>query len=247
MRSDTGQSSESTPEGSPHPVVSAWLAGVQDRSELLRSPNPRRWVLGLPGAVMSSDSTTRGGQLVSCSANDPWPEGPFGRIDVIGAHLSANDPDTWWAGLRSRLADGGVVTVASLGPSTLPGLRAALGWPADMVGAWWPDMHDLGDALVRAGLADPVLESERLVLTYQDWRLASNDIQTFPWRPPAGSWSEMPSASWQDLLESQVGSDGRIRLSLELVYGHAWRAEPRLKKSLAQGAAMQFVPRNRFI
>ena len=115
-----------------------------------------------------------------------------------------------------------------------------------MVGAWLPDMHDLGDALVRAGLADPVLESERLVLTYQDWRVASNDIQTFPWRPPAGSWSEMPCASWQDLLESQVGSDGRIRLSLELVYGHAWKAEPRLKKSLAQGAPMQFVPRNRF-
>lgn len=246
MHTDTSQSSEASLGGSTHPVVSAWLAGVQDRSELLRSPNPRRWVLGLPGAVTSSDSTTRGGGHVSSSTNDPWPEGPFGRIDVIGAHLAANDLDAWWAGLRSRLAEGGVMTVASLGPSTLPGLRQALGWPAELVGAWLPDMHDLGDALVRAGLADPVLESERLVLTYQDWRVASNDIQTFPWRPPAGSWSAAPSARWQDLLQSQVGPDGRIRLSVELVYGHAWMAKPRLKKSAAQGTPVQFVPRNRF-
>src|SRR5690606_36849372 len=84
-----------------------------------------------------------------------------------------------FAGFRRVLRPGGVLLFTSFGPDTLSELRAS--WAAadrfSHVNRFL-DMHDVGDALVRAGLAEPVLDVERFTLTYPDVDGLVRDLKT---------------------------------------------------------------------
>ena len=76
------------------------------------------------------------------------------------------------------LRPGGLLTFTTFGPDTLVELRRA--WAAADGHAHvnrFIDMHDLGDALVRAGLAEPVLDVERYTLTYAEVRDLMRDLK----------------------------------------------------------------------
>src|SRR5438046_4212119 len=84
-------------------------------------------------------------------------------------------PDTVFAEAARVLAPGGVLLFATLGPDSLAEIRRALA-AADNgthVHAAF-DMHDLGDLAMRGGLAEPVLDVDRLTVTYAEpaalWR-----------------------------------------------------------------------------
>ena len=82
-----------------------------------------------------------------------------------------NDPDRCLRECRRVLRPGGLLSFATFGPDTLVELRRA--WAAvdgHVHVNRFIDMHDLGDALVRAGLAEPVMDVERYTLTYADVR-----------------------------------------------------------------------------
>ena len=67
------------------------------------------------------------------------------------------------------LTPGGVLMFATFGPDSLKELRAA--WASvDEAGhvQSFVDMHDIGDALVGARLADPVMDLDHFTLTYAD-------------------------------------------------------------------------------
>ena len=95
----------------------------------------------------------------------------------------------------------------------------------------FPDMHDLGDAAVRAGLRDPVLDVDRLSVTYQDADALFRDLTGCGARnciadrglslTGKGRFAAMTTA-----LEQQR-RDGVIELDLELVYGHCWGSAAR--------------------
>src|SRR5262245_11670874 len=71
--------------------------------------------------------------------------------------------------VKRVLKPGGVFSFSTLGPDSLRELRSA--WAAADSGPHvhrMLDMHDVGDALIRAGFAEPVLDVERIVLTYRD-------------------------------------------------------------------------------
>ncbi len=79
----------------------------------------------------------------------------------------SHDPDAVFQEIRRVLQPGGLLTFATLGPDTLRELRD--GWrkiDAHPHVHRFIDMHDLGDALMRAGLAEPVMDTERLTVTY---------------------------------------------------------------------------------
>ena len=86
----------------------------------------------------------------------------------------------------------------------------------------FPDMHDVGDALVRAGLRDPVLDVDRLRVTWRsaddlfDDLLACGAICDWP-----GDVGDVASA-----LEA-ADQPGQLAIELELVFGHAWGSGPR--------------------
>ncbi len=93
------------------------------------------------------------------------------------------------------------------------------------------DMHDIGDALVSAGLADPVLDVDRLTVKYPDARKLFRDLTLSGSRNSLagrrrgllgkGQFNRLVAA----LSEASPGT--AIEIDLELVYGHCWSAGPR--------------------
>ena len=121
---------------------------------------------------------------------------PLPARDMLFSSLMlqwCNDPDAVFRECRRVLRPGGVLTFTSLGPDTLKELRRS--WDAADPGHAhvnaFIDMHDLGDALTRAGFAEPVLDVERYTLTYAAAIDLMRDLKTIgahnanAGRPPA--------------------------------------------------------------
>jgi malonyl-CoA O-methyltransferase len=144
------------------------------------------------------------------------------------------------------LAIEGLLMFSTLGPDTLAELRSAAG--PDRVHAF-ADMHDLGDMLVAAGFAEPVMDTERITMVYADGEALLSDLrasgQTCALAAAGGAQRRGLSgrrfrAALSDNLAAQR-RDGKLSVSYEVVYGHAWKAAPR---QLADGRAiMQFERR----
>ncbi|NSL54490.1 methyltransferase domain-containing protein [Uliginosibacterium aquaticum] len=134
---------------------------------------------------------------------------------------------------------GGLLMFATLGPDTLRELRGALDSDKGERVHRFIDMHDLGDCLVQAGFADPVMDMQRLTLTYPDADAIFRDLRA------AGATNAATNrprglagkAGWQAARAAleQTRQDGRLPLTLELVFGHAWKAAP---KQIEDGRAV---------
>lgn len=127
---------------------------------------------------------------------------------------------------------GGMVMFSTLGPDTLKELRASLP-PSDAEHLHrFIDMHDLGDALVKAGFADPVMDMDMITVTYAGLDDLLNALRT------SGSTNASTSrprglvgkGHWQHLRSryEQLRKNDRLPVTVEVVYGHAWKAEPKV-------------------
>ena len=119
------------------------------------------------------------------------------------------------------LAPEGLLMFATLGPDTLKELREAAG--AARVHAF-ADMHDLGDLLVAAGFAAPVMEMEVLTFTYPDSRALLEDLRA---SGQTNARRDRPRGLAGRRFLTQVMSSLPPRATFEVVYGHAWRGAPR--------------------
>lgn len=138
------------------------------------------------------------------------------------------DPLQAFAGIARVLRPGGLVLFSSFGPDTLHELRAA--WAAvDERPHVHPfvDMHDYGDMLMHAGFADPVMDVERMTLTYRDAMQLMREIKLIgagnasPGRQ-RGLVGRQRIAAVCDAYERFRDRDGRLPVSYEVVHGHAW-------------------------
>ena len=89
------------------------------------------------------------------------------------------------------------------------------------------DMHDVGDALVRAGFADPVMDVEHIRLTYPDVRSLMRDIKGVGAHNATegrarGLTGRGALRALEAAYEGMRDSEGRLPLTYEVVYGHAW-------------------------
>jgi malonyl-CoA O-methyltransferase len=141
-----------------------------------------------------------------------------------------NDLDRAFAEVRRVLAPGGLWLFATFGPDTLRELRAAFaaadGGAAAHVNAFI-DMHDIGDALLRAGFADPVMDQEILTLTYSDLPSLLRDLRGVGVRNalagrPRGLFGPRRLRAAAEFYASRYACQGRLPATWELVYGHAW-------------------------
>lgn len=153
-----------------------------------------------------------------------------GSVDLVFSNLMlqwCNQPDVVFQEFRRILRPGGLLLFATFGPDTLKELRAA--WSAadgHTHVSRFIDMHDLGDALVRAGLAEPVMDVEHLTLTYADLRSLMRDLKTMGAsnatagrnRGLTGRQRLAAAAAHYETLRR----DGRLPATWEVVYGHAW-------------------------
>lgn len=145
------------------------------------------------------------------------------------------------------LAVGGLLMFATVGPDTLKELRAALPAQAGERVHRFLDMHDLGDALLQAGFADPVMDRQDLTLCYPDLDALIGDLRASSatnaakGRPRGLSGKGGWRVAREALLQTQV--NGQLAVSVELIFGHAWKAAP---TQTADGrAVIRFQPRPR--
>jgi malonyl-CoA O-methyltransferase len=165
---------------------------------------------------------------------------PFasGAIDLVWSNMAlhwAADPLAALREFHRVLAVEGLLMFSTLGPDTLAGLRAAAGKARVHAFA---DMHDLGDMLVAAGFAEPVMDMERLTIEYADGDALLADLrasgQTCALARPIGEARRGPPglmgrgflAALKGSLAAQHAA-GKLPVSYEVVYGHAWKAAPR--------------------
>jgi malonyl-CoA O-methyltransferase len=131
-----------------------------------------------------------------------------------------------FAELHRVLAVDGLLHFALLGPDTLKELRTAaakVGSPD--TAARFADMHDIGDLLVAAGFADPVMEMEMLTLTYRKPRAFLADQRRLGVRD--GLLGSMPWRQWRRVFAAWEREEGFLPARFEIIYGHAWKAAPR--------------------
>jgi malonyl-CoA O-methyltransferase len=159
------------------------------------------------------------------------------RVGLVWANMVLHgvfDPPALFARWQATLAVDGFVMFSCLGPGTLRELRALyarLGWPAPT--PTFIDMHDLGDMLVQAGFADPVMDQEVLTLSWDSPQALLAELRTLGGNTSPARLPGLRTPRWRDRLlqelQTLAGPDGKPRLSIEVAYGHAFRAAPRLR------------------
>jgi malonyl-CoA O-methyltransferase len=151
-----------------------------------------------------------------------------------------NDPDAVFRECRRVLRPGGLLSFATFGPDTLVELRRAWGAVDGNTHVnRFIYMHDLGDALVRSGLAEPVLDVERYTLTYESVRDLMGDLKAIGAHNanagrPRGLTGKGALARMTAGYE-QFRRDGRLPATYEVVYGQAWCPAGSLRDRVTPG------------
>lgn len=176
--------------------------------------------------------------------NQPTPQSHWVEADLANTGLPAESQDLIWSNMalhwhpephkvlaewRRLLKPQALAMFSSLGPASLQELRSAL-QEADLhtAGLNFVDMHDFGDLLLENGFADPVMDQETITLTYRSAQTLLQEVHLLGGNPNPGRKAGLSTARWRDrllqALEKQRHMDGTIHLTLEVAYGHAWRA-----------------------
>lgn len=166
-------------------------------------------------------------------------------IDLVFSNLLlqwCDAPDEVLAEVRRVLRPGGFLSFSTLGPDTLTELREA--WKAaddaSHVSSFL-DMHDVGDALTRAGFAEPVLDVERLTLAYTDVIALTRDLKAIGAHNAAAGRARglTGRGKWRAMTDAYEAfrRDGRLPATYEVIYGAAWSPEGRSGRELAAAGA----------
>lgn len=175
---------------------------------------------------------------------------PFGQnsLDLVWSNLALHwhpQPDRVFAEWRRTLRVEGLLMFSNFGPDTFRELRTAFA-ALDGTAHTLPfvDMHDFGDQLVEAGFSTPVMDMEQITVTYDSPEKLLADVRAFGGNPLAtrrrgligrAAWGRMLAA-----LEAQRRPDGKLGLTFEVIYGHAFRPAP--KVTAAGDAIVRFKP-----
>ncbi len=154
-------------------------------------------------------------------------------VDMVFSSLTlqwCEDMDAVFAELQRVLKPGGLLMFATLGPDTLKELRAA--WRAvdghSHVSSFY-DMHDVGDALIRARFADPVMDVEHIVVTYENVRTLMKDLKQIGSRNATAGRAHGLTGKrrLQRMMEAYEAfrREGLLPATYEVAYGHAWGGE----------------------
>jgi malonyl-CoA O-methyltransferase len=165
---------------------------------------------------------------------------PDGAAQMLWANMALHgspQPQALLAAWHRALAPHGFVMFSCFGPDTLRELRALYaqqGWPPP--GHEFTDMHDWGDMLVHAGFADPVMDMERITLTWESPARALHELRELGANLHPARFAALRGRAWRARLEQAMGeqlrdADGRVALTFEVIYGHAVKPPPRMKMS----------------
>jgi len=181
-------------------------------------------------------------QLQVCGDIEALPIGT-NSLNMVWSNLAlqwCNDLPSTCVELHRVLKVEGLLMFSTFGPDTLKELRQAFnGVDQHNHLNRFADMHDIGDMLVQAGFADPVMDMEYITLTYDDVRGVLQDLKAIGAHNATAGRGQglMGKSAWARLLENyeRLRSNGKLPATFEVVYGHAWKPQPRTTRD---GAAI---------
>lgn len=164
-------------------------------------------------------------------------------MEMVWSNLAlqwCNDLPATFAELHRVIKVDGLLMFSTFGPDTLKELRQAFnGVDQHNHLNRFADMHDIGDMLVHAGFAEPVMDMEYLTLTYDDVRGVLHDLKHIGAHNTTVGRGQglMGKHAWARLVENYevLRRDGKLPATYEVVYGHAWKPQPRTTRD---GAAI---------
>lgn len=164
-------------------------------------------------------------------------------VDMVWSNLAlqwVNDLPQTLCDLHRIVRSNGLLIFSTFGVDTLHELRAAFhGVDGYNHLNRFADLHDIGDMLVAAGFADPVMEMEKITLTYADVRAVMQDLKHIGAHNVTlgRNGGLMGKQRWRQVCDNyeKLRRDGRLPATFEIIYGHAWKAVP---KKIADGRAI---------
>ncbi len=156
-------------------------------------------------------------------------------VEMVWSNLAlqwCNDLPATFVELHRVLKVDGLLMFSTFGPDTLKELRQAFnGVDEHNHLNRFADMHDIGDMLVQGGFADPVMDMEYITLTYDDVRAVLHDLKTIGAHNATAGRGQglMGKKAWARLVENyeRLRSNGKLPATFEVVYGHAWKPQPK--------------------
>jgi malonyl-CoA O-methyltransferase len=151
--------------------------------------------------------------------------------EMIWSNLAlqwCNDLPATFVELHRVLKADGLLIFSTFGPDTLQELRAAFhGADGYSHVNRFADMHDIGDMLGTAGFADPVMEMEKITLTYNDVRAVMQDLRSIGAHNATAGRAHglMGKTRWECIARNyeSMRRDGKLPATFEIIYGHAWK------------------------
>ena len=213
--------------------------GVQHLSERYRSSRVVALDIAPPMLRIAADRrpwfsrALRSRQSYVCGDIEALPV-QGGCLDMVWSNLVmqwCNDIDLTFREFHRVLRPDGLLMFSTFGPDTLKELRHAASADATHTHvSRFLDMHDIGDALVRAGFADPVMDVEHFTLTYDDVLSLMRDIKAIgAHNATEGRRRGLEGKSFlQRVIAGYEGfrQQGKLPATYEVVYGHAWKGWP---------------------
>ena len=211
-----------------------------------RSTNPNN---GLIGQVKSLLGGAKQNFLCADIESLPLANASVGLVWSNLAIQWCNDLDAALQEFHRVLQPESLLMFSTFGPDTLKELRVATSAHNGTTSvSRFLDMHDIGDAMVRAGFSAPVLDVERFTLTYDDVKSVMRDLKSIgAHNATDGRARGLLGRGFLQNLEAnyeQFRMDGKLPATFEVVYGHAWRGQD--KPKFDDGVSpVTFRPRNK--
>jgi malonyl-CoA O-methyltransferase len=250
----------------PHRVLDAGCGAGADLG-LLQKDFPAAQIIGLDAApamveaAQAPASTLRTlnqmlSKLLPAKAGIDLLCGDFGAlplaansIDLVWSNLALHwhpQPDRVFAEWRRVLRTEGLLMFSNFGPDSLREIRSAFAALDSHAHALpFVDMHDFGDQLVEAGFSTPVMDMEVITVTYDTVPALLADVRALGGNPLATRRRGLIGRDgWQrvlDAFERGRRPDGKLALTFEVIYGHAFRPAPRVNER--GEAIIRFMPR----
>ena len=179
--------------------------------------------------------------------------------DIEALPLASNSAEMVWSNLTLQwcndlpatiselhrvIRKDGLLMFSTFGPDTLKELRSAFqGVDGHSHVNRFTDMHDIGDMLTHSGFAEPVMDMEIITLTYSDLKSVMQDLRGIGAHNATAGRSQgmMGKTAWKHISEryESFRRDGKLPATFEIVYGHAWKPQP---KVTADGAHIIQTP-----
>jgi malonyl-CoA O-methyltransferase len=168
----------------------------------------------------------------------PEPADEQTRVSMLWANMLLHmepRPQTLIQRWHAHIETNGFLMFSCLGPDSLRELRpvfARHGWPEPAHA--YTDMHDWGDMLVHSGFAEPVMDMERITLSYSGAEPLLKELGELGRNLSTHRFPACRSRGWRERLYRAIEAelprapDGRLLLTFEVIYGHAFKPVPRV-------------------